>query len=150
MFLCRSRRKTTRVGEGKKRKERSLIIEPAPERGFGSAALTLEEAGLYLQTPPHRKSPAEPWGRSQVKLTTGEQEKKPLVKDAWALRFHQSLSVLCQFSMWLKKVAPSTLPFFVLSIAMGLSPSYCYQMISRHSWVHTLWSVRLRDDTWSY
>lgn len=36
-----------------------------------------------------------------------------------------------------KKVAPSTLPFFVLSIAVGLSPSYCYQMISRHS-SHTL------------
>lgn len=32
--------------------------------------------GLYLQTPQHRQTPAEPWGRSPVKMTTREKKTK--------------------------------------------------------------------------
>lgn len=52
-------------------------IKPAPERGFCSASSTLVERGLYLQTPQHQQTPAEPWGRSLVKLTTREKKNPP-------------------------------------------------------------------------
>lgn len=66
---------------------------------------TLVKLGLYLQTPRHQQSPAEPWGRSQVKPTTGEQGKKRKMS-SWAVKCHKSMPVFfffCQSSRWFLK-----------------------------------------------
>lgn len=66
--------KTPRVGERKKKEVLSfsqLLSVASVQR-----RLSWWNRGFTCKPLRHQQSPAEPWGRSQVKLTTGEQEKK--------------------------------------------------------------------------